>query len=65
MLFISKEQEFAKELTEIINVYAGSDRLRKELCKRKVNYCKIHNNTTVTYILRSDNLAGGKLKVKI
>ena len=56
MEFITIEQQ----LTDVVYKYCGTDNLRKEMEKRKVNYVKIVKPCSVTYVLR-----GAMLKTKV
>jgi len=50
-------------LTKTVQIFAGTDRLRVELKKQKVEYVKVNKGANTTYILRSKAI--GVLKVKL
>ena len=50
-------------LTKTVQIFAGTDRLRVELKKKKVEYVKVNKGANTTYILRSKAI--GVLKVKL
>lgn len=57
------DDTLTQTLTKIVQINAGSHRLKTELTKHKVNYHKIIKGAFTFYILRSPKI--GVLKVKL
>lgn len=61
LLFITLETE----LTNLVYTYSGSQRLKTEMLKRKINYSKVEHGAKVSFVLRHKDIKGGKLIVTL
>ena len=58
-----KEDTFKETLIKIVQIFAGTHRLKTELAKHKVNYVKVEKGAMVKYILRGAQI--GRIEVKL
>jgi hypothetical protein len=58
-----KTDTLTERLTKTVHIFAGSDRLRIELQKYKVNYVKVCKGAKTVYVLRSPKI--GRIEVKL
>lgn len=50
-------------LTKTVQIFAGTDRLRIELTKHKINYVKVCKGANTTFVLRGAKI--GRLMIKL
>lgn len=58
-----KEDTLKEKAEKTVQIWAGTDNLRKELAKLNVTYSKVNKGVYVTYVLRNKEF--GKTIVKL